>query len=66
MITFQEYMIKRDPQRGLTKTEAQCMGIPYPLEHGWMWKYADYLVDEDKMIVAKGKSDKYGKLLYKV
>jgi hypothetical protein len=43
---FQEYMRTIRPLGGLTSKEAKLAGIPYPLPHGWMGKYAGIELDD--------------------
>ncbi len=69
MLTVLEYLRKkygRETAFGMLYKEAKILGIPIPLEHGWVNKYANKVIDAGMLIRLvevnqKRKKNKYAK-----
>ena len=57
LMAFDQYLKHRHPTViGLTAPEARLLGIPYPLQSGWVEKYAYLLIGEtllEELIAAR-------------
>jgi len=51
---FSEYMrSRRRGKSGISKKEATLIGIPYPLAHGWLKKYAGLIITDQMLLQLK-------------